>query len=60
MNCDEQGKVAICTNGCGQVFSPYWSASKSKYLHERGMGHKVKVMHASDIFRATRRKETAC
>ncbi len=47
MVCDEQGKVAVCTEGCGQQHSPYWSAAKSAHLHQSGTGHKVKVMPAN-------------
>lgn len=53
MLCDEAAEVAICRNGCGQIHSPYWSARKSKAMHERGTGHAVDVRQAADVFICT-------
>jgi hypothetical protein len=52
MLCDPNGRVAICDDCKQQLFSPYWSASKSKGLHERGLGHKVRVVYAGDVIDA--------
>jgi hypothetical protein len=45
--CDEDGTIAVCADGCGQVHSPYWTAEKAAAMHRRGTGHRVIVDHFS-------------
>lgn len=52
--CEEQGEVAVCESCATDLHSPYWSARKSAALHRRGMGHKVRVLHGSDVFMSNR------
>ncbi len=47
MLCDPDGKVCVCEM-CGQLYSPYWSARKSKGLHEWGTDHRVHVWGAAE------------